>query len=302
MTVIIPTFNGKELLAKNLPRIVKASSGAVVIVVDDGSTDGTGHWLSQYFPKVGIITHARNHGFAAAVNAGVQAATTDIVVLLNNDAIPHEGWLKALSRHFDDPYVFAVGCREETGDGEKRVVSGRGVGYFYRGTLTHARGIEGPFTLWASGGSAAFSRRKWRELGGMDTLYAPFYWEDIDLSYRAWKRGWRVLYEKRAIVTHVHEQTIGRRYSPFFIRVVSSRNLYLFFWKNITDIRLWVAHLTWLPLHLSAALRRRDGAYIVGFLWACWYIPLVCVRRLGIAKATRSDQEVITLHRKQEVR
>ena len=68
--------------------------------------------------------------------------------------------------------------------------------------------------VFTGGGSSAFDRRKFLELGGFDHLYRPFYYEDTDLGFMAWKRGWKVLYEPGSIVFHEHRGTIGKKFSP----------------------------------------------------------------------------------------
>jgi glycosyltransferase involved in cell wall biosynthesis len=80
------------------------------------------------------------------------------------------------------------------------------------------------------------------ELGGFDELLAPFYLEDTDLGYMAWKRGWQVLYQPRSIVYHEHRGTIGRRFSDAQIQAVLKKNYLLFCWKNIHNWRLLASH------------------------------------------------------------
>jgi hypothetical protein len=88
---------------------------------------------------------------------------------------------------------------------------------------------------YGGGGSCAFDRRKFLELGGFDELLAPFYMEDTDLGYLAWKRGWKVLYQPRSIVFHEHRGTIGKRFSRTYIDSIVQKNLLLFCWKNIHE-------------------------------------------------------------------
>jgi O-antigen biosynthesis protein len=96
--------------------------------------------------------------------------------------------------------------------------------------------------FYGGGGSCAFDRRKFLELGGFDELLAPFYLEDTDLGYMAWKRGWKVLYQPRSIVYHEHRGTIGKRFSEAQIQAVLKKNYLLFCWKNIHDWRRLAAH------------------------------------------------------------
>ena len=89
--------------------------------------------------------------------------------------------------------------------------------------------------FYGGGGSSAFDRAKFLELGGFDPLLAPFYLEDTDLGFLAWKRGWKVLYQPRSVVYHEHRGTIGRRFTDRQIRDVLAKNFLLWAWKNIHE-------------------------------------------------------------------
>ena len=93
----------------------------------------------------------------------------------------------------------------------------------------------------------AFRREEFLTLGGFDPLFSPFYWEDVDLSYRARKRGRRIVQVEDARVDHDHGRTIGARFSRAEVATVYERNRLLFTWKNLTDPGLWRAHLAALP-------------------------------------------------------
>src|SRR3989344_8187677 len=96
VSIIIPNWNGKSLLEKNLPGVIATAKDAEIIVVDDGSTDGSVGYLKAKFPNVTVVEKKRHEGFASTVNAGIAAAITDIVVLLNTDVEPEENFLPAL--------------------------------------------------------------------------------------------------------------------------------------------------------------------------------------------------------------
>ena len=96
--------------------------------------------------------------------------------------------------------------------------------------------------FYGGGGSCAFDRAKFLELGGFDGLFAPFYLEDTDLGFRAWKRGWKTLYQPRSVVYHEHRGTIGKRFSEERIEAVLKKNYLLFSWKNIHEWRRLSEH------------------------------------------------------------
>ena len=96
--------------------------------------------------------------------------------------------------------------------------------------------------FYGGGGSSAFDRQKFLELGGFDKLFEPFYLEDTDLGYLAWKRGWQVLYQPQSLVYHEHRGTIGKRFSEKQIRAVLKKNYILWVWKNVHDWRKLGSH------------------------------------------------------------
>lgn len=282
VSIVIPNWNGVFLIEKHLQAVIDASPGAQVIVSDDMSTDGSVDYIQKNFPRVAVVAGTKRRGFAGNVNAGVAKAIGDIVILLNTDVEPEKGYLKPLIAHFADPEVFAVGCLEKSWENGTAILRGRGLAYWYRGFYVHSRGeVDKSDTAWVSGGSGAFRKSMWNKLGGMDTLYNPFYWEDIDLSYRARKAGWKTLFESRSIVNHYHEEgKIKRKYAPEVVKRIVYRNQFIFIWKNNSDMSLLLEHAVWTPIRLLQALLRKDFLMIEGYICALWKLPSVCVHRI----------------------
>jgi len=147
--------------------------------------------------------------------------------------------------------------------------------------------------LFACGGAAAYDRSLWAALGGLDPLYAPFYWEDVDLSWRARKRGWRILHVPASIVHHEHSATIGSRFDARRVRIVYERNRLLFQWKNMTSRRLTARHLAWLPVRLARALWGRPD-FLRGFAQATGRLgEALRGRRLQRALSRVPDEEIL---------
>ncbi len=282
VSIVIPNWNGVHLMKKHLVRVIAAAPGAEVIVADDKSSDGSVDYLKKNFPKVKVIEKTKREGFAANVNAGAARATSDIIVLLNTDVEPEPGFLKPLLSHFDDQSVFAVGCLEKSAEKTGMVLRGRGLARWVKGYFIHARGeVDKTDTAWVSGGSGAFRKSMWDALGGMDTLYNPFYWEDIDLSYRARKAGWKTLFEPKSIVHHYHEEgKIKREYSPSDVKRIAYRNQFIFIWKNVTDLGILFTHAIWTPMRLLKALLFGDFLMLEGYMLALTKLPRIFVRRL----------------------
>jgi GT2 family glycosyltransferase len=285
LSIIIPNYNGEDLLKKNLPKVLDEVNSykeleAEIIVVDDSSTDSSVEYLdkiSKLNNNLKFLVNKKNKGFSSTVNKGVRESNGDIVLLLNTDVYPEKGFLTPLLKHFDDKNVFAVGCLDKSIEGEKVIERGRGLGEWKKGLLIHRRGdVNKNNTLWVSGGSGAFKRSIWDQLEGFNELYNPFYWEDIDLSYRALKSGYKVLFEPKSVVFHEHSKgAIKSKYSEDQIKTISYRNQFVFTWENATDYSLQILHVIFIPYHLIKALFRGDLPFLKGFFSALILLPKV---------------------------
>ena len=269
VSIVLPNWNGEHLLRKHLPAVIEEAEGNEVIVVDDASSDTSIEILTKEFPSVKVVKKKNHEGFAGTVDEGVNASKSDIIVLLNTDVHPEKGFLAPLLRHFLDETVFAVGCLEHSHDKEGIVSRGRGVAHWERGLYVHARGdVDKTDTAWVSGGSAAYRKSMWDKLGGMDRIFNPFYWEDIDISYRARKAGWKTLFEPKSVVHHFHEQgKIKSEFTPTDVKRIVYRNQFIFVWKN-TDTIMLLKHFIFLPYHMAKAVLRKDTLFFDGFFQA----------------------------------
>jgi GT2 family glycosyltransferase/glycosyltransferase involved in cell wall biosynthesis len=245
-SIVIPNWNGRDLLAKYLPSVIEASAGNSaneIIVVDNGSTDGSVEFVRENFPRVRVLALGENLGFGGGSNAGIHAARNDVAVLLNSDMRVEPGFLAPLLEAFTDEKVFAVSCQIFFSDPSKRrEETGLAQGWWEHGGLRVGHREDPDIVtlfpcFYGGGGSCAFHREKFLELGGFDEIFQPFYLEDTDLGYMAWKRGWKVLYQPRSVVYHEHRGTIGKRFSDAYIQGVLKKNFLLFTWKNIHEWR-----------------------------------------------------------------
>lgn len=257
VSVIIPTYNGRHLLEANLPAVLKTvREGDQVVVIDDAGTDDTVEWLRKKFDlqeeprasveykvfqgvskkiEVILIQNAGNLRFGASCNRAVSLAAGEVVWLLNNDVRPESDVLKHVLPYFNNQEMFAVGCQEiQTHEGQKS--AGKAQLWFEKGLFRHQAAPEmttGP-SQWVNGGSSFFSHEKWNTLGGFDPAYYPAYWEDIDLCYRARQKGWKIWFEAKAIVHHLHETTNHSVFGQHQIDNMSWRNGLIFTLKNGT--------------------------------------------------------------------
>ena len=304
ISLVIPNYNGADILKKNLPHILKSieeyRGDSEIVLVDDASSDDSLSFLSSFKKEnmsfdISIFKNEKNLGFSSTVNKGVENARGEIIVLLNSDVEPKTDFITYLIPHFKDEKVFAVGCLDESEENGKIIQRGRGVGEWQRGFLVHKRGEPSKKnTLWAAGGSSAFRKSLWEKLGGLDELYNPFYWDDIDLSYRALKSGYKINFERRSIVVHRHSQgAIKKSYSKREIKRIAYRNQLFFVWKN-SDLTTLFWHIIWLPYHIVKALFSLNTEFLLGFLYALIKLPKVIESRIEAKKYfVFKDREVV---------
>lgn len=288
VSVIIPNYNRQELLAKNLPVILKAKKNKAnsileVIVVDDASKDESVKLLKEQFPEVRTIKHRVSRSFSATVNTGARSAKGELLVLLNSGVVPEENFLEKALLHFEDESVFAVSLHEKG--------YGWAKGKFENGFLLHESGPESKEkqdTLWVSGGSGVFRRSLWMKLGGMDEkLFSPFYWEDVDMGYRAQKRGWKLFWEPKGEVVHKHETTIGTLPKKYTQRI-RERNELIFIWKNITSPILIRKHIAGLAKRII-----RHPGYLRIVIMVLFKLRLIARARKKEKKECKISDEAI---------
>lgn len=272
-SIIILNWNGRPLLAEHLPSVLEAverdGQPHQILVVDNGSTDGSPQWLRTHFPTVDILELPSNRGFGQGNNAGVAAAHYETVVLLNNDMRVEPDFLRPLLQALTGD-VFAAASqiffqetsrrREESGKTFARWRGWRlelGHGPIEAGDV--ARGTSSVF--WAGGGASAYDRAKFLALGGFDPLYWPAYAEDTDLSFRAWKRGWPSVLAAASVVHHRHRSTSAKLFdSQQQLNLLLERHLILFGWACLESPRYLLPFLLDLPARLAAVALRGPGA------------------------------------------
>jgi GT2 family glycosyltransferase len=305
-TIIIINHNGCDLLARSVPAALEAAGkagGHPVFVADDASTDDSIGFLCKAFPEVRVLALPRG-GFGAASNAAVEASETEAALLLNSDVVVTPGFLGPLLEGLARPEVFAVGCKFLNPDGSLTDALGNRTSGRWEGGRLHLHHETRPERLertcpqlYPNGGGMAFRRDKWLALGGFDPLFRPFYWEDVDLGYRAWGRGWQVLYEPGSVVYHDQGSTMSRVHRKAQVELMSAKNAVLFAWKNLLDPRLFRVALA------AQARWAADDVLIGGLpsrtraLWrALRQLPEACRARVKAQQErVRTDEEILAL-------
>jgi GT2 family glycosyltransferase len=271
ISVVIPTYNGLDLLKVHLPSVIdQLRPGDELVIVDDHSTDESVKWLTSKFDlmlkgyyvwadvwrgvlvkqkaTVVVCANRRNLRFGAASNVGVGVAANPWVLLLNSDVEPLPGCLDSLRAQAREG-VFGVGCLEREPKGKDSFqLGGKNKLWFERGRFWHSRAddFESGETAWVSGGSGLFNRHKWQQLEGFDRRYFPAYWEDVDLSARARQRGWQIRFSAEAVVLHNHETTNSDVFGQKKIAEMSWRHGSIFAWRH-ANAQQRVMYLLWWP-------------------------------------------------------
>ncbi|HEY2932857.1 MAG TPA: glycosyltransferase family 2 protein [Acidobacteriota bacterium] len=307
-SIVIPTWNGAALLRKFLPSVIDEAQRYMedgegdleILVVDDASRDNTVEILRGL--PVQVVQRRQQGGFPTACNSGIAASRFPYLILLNNDVWIARGFVTAMLEPFRDPEVFAVTARVFEPDTGLLATSGK-VGRFRRGfwsvyfnyDVRHPEDGAAPDLLsaYAVGGFCALRSQPAKEWGGFDEMFAPFHWEDIDLSYRAWKRGWKVVYQPRAVAWHRASSTINREFCSRKVEVVAVRNRLLFHWKNIHNGAFVCRHLAMLLALLASRWMVADWSFYTAFRAALRKWPQLKAHRAAEkSAAVRSDRSV----------
>ena len=238
--VSIPTYSNVESLRRCLESIAQYAPSVAnnIIVVDDSGTSRIAGELRERFPTVHWIVHSENQGFGASANEAVLANRADIVILLNDDVELLSNPVPPLTQAFRSPRLFAVTFQslDETSqfrEGAKRLVWNFGFPRILHNESDQSEPVNDiQHSSYAVGGHAAYHRARFQELGGFDALFAPFYWEDVDLSVRAADRGWDCIYLPECTVRHAGAGSIRSREKAERVREITQRNRILFAYRH----------------------------------------------------------------------
>ena len=289
-SVIVVNFNERTVLLDCVESLSSAVSDQdEIIVVDNGSSDGSADAVEAQFPQVRVVRLPQNR-YIFGLNDGLAVAKGRYVSFCNNDMLVEPGFVEAALPLFDEPDVFAVCARVIDRNGKEQGTRTAGVwkhGLLFYEPLDHSEVPTACF--FAVGGQAFFRKDLLLALGSIDELFWPMYHEDIELSYRAWKAGYRIAYAPDSVCHHLGGHTSGKVFTEVQLRSFVRQNEILTVWKDVTDPWMLVEHLIFLPVRLVVAVLRGDRGTLSGFVSALGRLPLALRARREAAKLFVTD-------------
>jgi GT2 family glycosyltransferase len=282
--VLVLNWNGIAHLRYLLPSldaaVARLGRPVPIVVVDNRSTQSDVSWIRSTHPAVEVVV-ARRNDYLFSLNEAVDARSEDVVVILNNDMRVDPNCLEPLLRHFADETVFGATANVYDWEGTRHTTGQRRVrhehGWLYQWWI---REVDHPtYTLEAGGGCAAFRRAFFSQLGGFDRLYHPAYFEDVDLSYRAWQQGWRTVYEPRSVMYHRIGATLTTPGRESRTNRLLARNHGLCVVKNVGGWGTALMNIALLPVRTAKAVIRGDRDGAIGLLMALSRVPTALVSR-----------------------
>lgn len=287
ISVISPTLNGLQLLEKTLPLLCDSLKSLTLktelIIVDNGSTDGTKAFIDNLNFNIVYVKKDRNEGFSKGCNAGAKAASGNYLFFINNDIIVEGDFLSPLLKiHKATKNVFAVGPKfmrwdkVTLDDAKRNPVFENGL---FDVVLDNDNLDKTGAMVFFLGGGFLVSRDAFFDLGGFDEIYTPFAWEDLDLGYRSIKRGFSNLYCPDVTMFHKREATSKEKFTSVQFKSIVWKNKFIFMWSNLTDIDIILKHLLLLPVKLIKFTFNGRWPYVFGFIRALFVIHRILRKR-----------------------
>ncbi len=248
-TVIIPNYNGMKYIENCLESLLceKAEINFDVIVVDNGSKDGSKELVKEKYPQVRLIEFEENTGFCGAVNAGIRTSKSEFIILLNNDTTVEKGFVAALEDAIRKyPKAFSVSAKMVDMKNTS-ILDDAGDFYcalgwaFARGKGKKSQKYEKEAQVFsACGGAAIYKKAVLDEIGIFDENHFA-YLEDLDIGYRAKIYGYKNYYTPNAVVHHAGSAVSGSKHNEFKVNLSSQNSVYVIY-KNMPLVQ-WIFNL-----------------------------------------------------------
>jgi len=302
VSIIVVNWNGKRFLAECFDSLRKqVYQPTAIILVDNGSKDGSVSFVKKNYPEVTVITLSHNHGFCSANNLAIKTVNTEYVALLNNDAVAHPMWLSELinrlQRHpeagsaaskmlfYDKPDII-----DRAGDGYTTFATG-----LLRGRNRPAAQFNTPeYIFGACAGAALYRTQMLTDVSLFDEDFFLVY-EDVDLSFRAQLKGYKCIYVPDAIVYHKGSSSIGHDSSMSVY--YSQRNMEWVYIKNIPTGLIPKTLIHHLIYDIAAFFYFASIGMTRAFIKAKWdafrHMKKILAKRNIIQKHKRADNNYI---------
>ena len=240
VSVIIPNYNGQELLAQFLPFTLQALKNAAVdyevIIVDDASKDTSIAFLKANYPEIILIENHKNSGFSVTCNVGIKKASKELMLILNSDIKLSPNYFENQWQCFQDESTFGVMGRiiEDEKHDAPRISKKIGFKYVQNKPYKVADETLPVPTLFLSGANALVCSKKIKQLGGFDEIFSPFYYEDTDLSLRARRLGWKCYYSFQSTCDHLGSSTVKSNHRKKLVKIIYYRNRFILHGIHLT--------------------------------------------------------------------
>ncbi|BAF59265.1 MAG: glycosyltransferase family 2 protein [Pelotomaculum sp.] len=292
-SVVIPNWNGRMLLQTCLASLRRQTCRDFeIIVVDNGSSDGSAEMIQACYPEVRLIRLSRNEGFSRAINRGIRAAAGKYIALLNNDTEADPKWLGELIKALEQNPEAGFCASKMLNFFQRNLIDNAGDRLAFYGNITGKGEIDAgqydrPRWLFsACAGAAIYRREMLMETGLFDEDFFAYY-EDVDLGLRAQLMGYRCLYVPTAVVYHIHQATSDRMPARRFLFL--QRNIVFVHLKNL-PLKLLLKMLpAFLAVHLLVSLiylaKTRDLKTVLSiYLQLVKNLPATLKKRQAVQK------------------
>ena len=305
LSILVPALDDRALLAEALPLILDEAGASglewELLVVDDTGRDALSGWLGREFPEAQCLAREVNGGYAAAVLTGAHAARGDVLCVLNPDVRIQPGFFAPLMERLGASDVFAVAplvLRDGVLPDESlpRLAQEDGAVVIRRvadvDPGVSAPGYEDGFPVaFALGGAFCVRRNEFLAQTGFDSLFEPFYFEDVDLCWSAWRSGRRIVVDPRAVAEHSNRGTIGAHVPEKLVRASIEKNRHLFAWKHL-DGEALEAYLDGLGEELANAVASEDRERLAWLSLALDQLPEALQARRRAQALSKSHTSV----------
>lgn len=259
ISIVIPNYNGHKLLEEYLPYTFAAieNAGVVyeVIVIDDASTDASVEYIKDAYPQVKLLINPQNSGFSHTCNQGIKAAQYELILLLNSDVKLTPDYFEQQFKYFDADDTFGVMGRIIDMEGDHiqdaaRLPKFNGLklktAFFYYTDTPQDK----LYTFYLSGANALIDAAKLKQMGGFYELFSPFYCEDMELSLRAWRMGWKCYYEHQSVCRHQISASTKNYKTAQWVKSIYYRNRFYMHALHLDGLALfgWYIQITLIDL------------------------------------------------------